>query len=486
MMFWLGLLTAVAAGLAYLLTPVFRGWFLRSGWVDRPDGGRKKHLVPIPRAGGVIIALAYVGSYVVLEALRSKSLAAFHLDFTVVLTVLPGAALVFIIGLLDDTKGLSPWMKLSAQVVACVVAFMGGVHVTVLQRFGTDWRLGLPMTLFWLLLCTNAFNLIDGMDGLSGGLGLFALLTLICYALLGNNLPLLLATVPLAGALAGFLPANLNPASVFLGDSGSYMIGFLVGCFSAVWSEKSATVLGLMAPLMAFAVPLADVLLVVVRRFLRQKPLFHGDRLHIHHRLLERGLTPRRVVWMLYAAAGVGSLLALLSTILNDKFAVAAFVLFCGLVCAGIRSLGYLEFHTAGRIAFRGNFRQVLRAEMILQTTRTRLQSAETPAACWQAVKTAAGELGFCRARMELDDFEFSETFDDSDSANAWTIRIPIEGRGCVELAHRFEQDVVALTVVPMTNLLHGCLRTESRHRSESVAEEIPEAAVALRKAVGA
>lgn len=176
-MYPLALVAAVAAVLAYSLTPALRDWFVRGGWVDRPDGNRKKHPLPIPRAGGAIIAVSYVASCVFLAALHSVRVVAFHLDFTLVLAVLPGAALVFIIGLLDDTKGLSPWLKLSAQIVACLAVFFGGVHVTILHRLGVDdWRLSLPLTLFWLLLCTNAFNLIDGMDGLSGGLGLFACL----------------------------------------------------------------------------------------------------------------------------------------------------------------------------------------------------------------------------------------------------------------------------------------------------------------------
>lgn len=429
-MYPLALVAAVAAVLAYSLTPALRDWFVRGGWVDRPDGNRKKHLLPIPRAGGAIIAVSYVASCVFLAALHSVRVVAFHLDFTLVLAVLPGAALVFIIGLLDDTKGLSPWLKLSAQIVACLAVFFGGVHVTILHRLGVDdWRLSLPLTLFWLLLCTNAFNLIDGMDGLSGGLGLFALLTLICYALLGNNFPLLLATVPLAGALAGFLPSNLNPASVFLGDSGSYLIGFLLGCFSAVWSQKSATLLGIAAPLMAFAVPLADVLLVVARRFLRQKPLFNADRLHIHHRLLERGLTPRRAVLVLYGVAGIGAALSLVSTVRNDWYAGLAFLLFCGLTFAGIRSLRYLEFETATHIALRGTFRQVLRSEMILQTTWRHLKDASTPSACWNVLRTTASELGFCRVRLKLDGFEFHESLDTSEAAS-WTINVPLGSRG--------------------------------------------------------
>ena len=485
-MYSLGLVAAVSVLLAHSLTPFFRAWFVERGWVDKPDGDRKINVLPIPRAGGAVIAIAYLASYAILAALHLKGWASFHVDFGLVLAVLPGAALVLIIGLLDDTKGLPPLLKFSAQIVACLAAFMGGVHVGVLHWFAAGtWWFSLPMTVFWLLLCTNAFNLIDGMDGLSGGLGLFALLTLICYGLLGNNFPLLLATVPLAGALLGFLPFNLNPASVYLGDSGSYMIGFCLGCFAAVWSEKSATVLGIMAPLMALAVPLVDVVLVVARRFLREKPIFNADRLHVHHRLLERGLTPRRVVFVLYGAACTGAVLALLATVLNTAHACLVLLLFCGLAFAGIKQLGYLEFNTASRIAFRGTFRQVLRSEMILQTAWAHLNTAHTAAASWEVLKTTASELGFCRVGMKLDDLEFSQSFDAADAAPLWTISIPLKGRGRVELAHRFEQDVTASSVVPLTDLLHRCLGHGTGQRVEVRTSAVPAVPAVLHKAVG-
>jgi hypothetical protein len=248
-----------------------------------------------------------------------------------------------------------------------------------------------------------------------------------------------------------------------------------------VWSQKSATLLGITAPLMAFAVPLADVLLVMARRFLRQKPLFNADRLHIHHRLLERGLTPRRVVLVLYGVAGIGAFLALLSTILNDRYAGFALLLFCGLACVGVKSLGYLEFRTAGRIAFRGTFREVLRSEMILHTTSAHLKHADTPADCWRVLKTVASELGFCRVRMKLDEVEFQESFDDLHSEPLWTIHIPLNGRGRVELAHRFQQDAAALSVAPLTDLLHRSLGLAgSGQRAEPRDVPVPQPSTAM------
>jgi hypothetical protein len=161
-------------------------------------------------------------------------------------------------------------------------------------------------------------------------------------------------------------------------------------------------------------------------------------------------------------------------------------VIFGGLAFVGVKHLGYLEFDTASRIAFGGTFRRVLRSEMILQTTGTELKAANTPAASWQVLKTTAAELGFCSVGMKLDDLEFFESFDVADSAPLWTITIPLKGRGRVELAHRFEQDVTASSVVPLTDLLHRCLSPGVGQRIEVRTSEVPGPPVVLQKAVGA
>ena len=165
---------------------------------------------------------------------------------------------MFALGLLDDLVGLNAWQKLLGQVVARCLAYCGGVHVTGVAGYAAPgWSTPADHVL-WLVACTNAFNLIDGMDGLAAGVGLFATFTTLAAALLQGNVALALATAPLVGALLAFLRYNFNPASIFLGDCGSLTIGFLLGCFGAIWSQKSATLLGMTAPLMALAVPLLD------------------------------------------------------------------------------------------------------------------------------------------------------------------------------------------------------------------------------------
>ena len=171
-------------------------------------------------------------------------------------------------------------------------------------------------------------------------------------------MPLALATAPLVGALLAFLRYNFNPASIFLGDCGSLTIGFLLGCFGAIWSQKSATLLGMTAPLMALAVPLLDTGIAVVRRFLRRQPIFSPDRNHLHHRLLDRGFSTRQVALMLYGVCGVAAAFSLLMTWPHNHFTVCCWWRFCLAVWLGLRLAGYVEFDTARHLVLTGAFRQ--------------------------------------------------------------------------------------------------------------------------------
>ena len=182
------------------------------------------------------------------------------------------------------------------------------------------------------------------------GLGLFAAATTLIAALLQSNVPLALATAPLVGALLGFLRYNFNPATIFLGDSGSLFLGFLLGCYGVLWSQKSATILGMTAPLLVLFIPLLDTALVIVRRFLRRQPIFTGDRGHIHHKLLERGFARRRVA-PLYAASVVGAVCSI--AIMQAQFSVIVIVFFGLLLFIGVWCLGYAEFGIATRMSSR-------------------------------------------------------------------------------------------------------------------------------------
>jgi UDP-GlcNAc:undecaprenyl-phosphate/decaprenyl-phosphate GlcNAc-1-phosphate transferase len=252
-MFTLLFLALTSFLLAFLLTPLCRNLAVRYRLVDLPDKRRKVHALPVPRIGGLPIAIAYTASFMILVADRPTA----HLlasGFPMALRLLPAVCLIFLVGIIDDIRGLSPASKLAGQWAAGALAVWAGLHISVFGHQLAPW-LNAPLTILWLIACSNAFNLIDGVDGLASGVGLFATITPLIAALIGNNLPLAMVTVPLAGALLGFLRYNFNPASIFLGDSGSLFIGFLLGCFGILWSQKSATLLGMVAPMMALSIP---------------------------------------------------------------------------------------------------------------------------------------------------------------------------------------------------------------------------------------
>ncbi len=421
------------------LTPLVRITSLRLGFLDHPDSARKPDYRPIPRVGGVAVVLAFVLSYTLWWFTPLKGNDTIQQNLPLVLKLIPAVALVFVIGLLDDLIRLKAWWKFSGQILAAIIAYFAGVHV---QSFGgaafTQWWWTLPATVFWLVACTNAINLIDGIDGLAAGLSLVATLSMILGAVISHNVLLAFATVPLAGCLIGFLRYNFNPASVYLGDSGSLFIGFLLGCYGVLYSQKSATILGMTAPLIALAIPLLDTTLAIARRFLRRQPIFAPDRGHIHHRLLDRGLTPRDAALLLY---GIGAVAAMFSLAMADNHLETPVIVVFGVVTwIGIQRLGIVEFDTAGRLMLRGAFRGLLTSHIVVESLKYRLTAATTAEECWQILESSYSDLGFCRIKMRFSGSFFSASTSDPHTL-CWRIEIPLHGSDFVELAHHFNSD---------------------------------------------
>jgi UDP-GlcNAc:undecaprenyl-phosphate GlcNAc-1-phosphate transferase len=417
-------LAGIAFFCALVLTPLVRSAALKFNLVDRPDA-RKIHTEPIPRVGGVAIAVAYILSFGFVLIAPYRGLP-FNLDTVIprALVLMPAAGLVFAIGLVDDLLGLKPWQKLIGEIVAAVIAFRAGVHIDFVHQ----WQhlhlwISLPVTVLWLVGCANAFNLIDGLDGLAAGVGLFATLTSLVAALTHNNLQLALVTAPLAGCLLGFLRYNFNPASIFLGDSGSLLIGFLLGCYGAMWSDKSATIIGLTAPMMAMAIPLLDVTLSIARRFLRNQPIFGADRGHIHHRLLEKGLTPRRAALFLYGICGIAAALSLLQDLAHDRAGGVIIVLFCIVAWVGVQHLGYTEFGIAGKLFMKGTLRSFVDMQLRLQEFDRSLKGCSTLEEHCTTIVSACRQFGFSGVRIRLG----SQLVDKAppDQA-AWQLRIDL------------------------------------------------------------
>jgi UDP-GlcNAc:undecaprenyl-phosphate GlcNAc-1-phosphate transferase len=433
-----------------VLTPVLRDAFRRIGVVDHPDGKRKLHVRPIPRVGGVAIALSYVASFGILLVPPLDSQLGIWQTLPEAILIFLAATIVFLTGLADDLKGLKPLHKIAGQLVAAVVAYAAGVQVHLDSASPLDPWISIPLTIIWLIGCTNAFNLIDGLDGLAAGVGLFATITVLLAGLMQNNLQLILVTVPLVGSLLGFLRYNFNPASVFLGDCGSMLIGFLLGCFGTMWSQKSATVLGMTAPLMALSIPLLDAGLAILRRFLRGQPIFRADRGHIHHRLLDRGWKPRRVALLLYGVAGIGACFSLLQSTLQGGFGGLMLVLFCLAAWIGIQNLGYLEFGMARKIIFKSTIlRRIIDAQTRLQRLEHSLREAKTFEQRWSAIRDASRDFGFHSVRVKLGGISREDITSDSiaEAGRSWQLRISLPGDDYVNFTREMDTDLDQLVL---------------------------------------
>ena len=453
-MYSVAALTVCSFLISLLLTPLCRNFAVRRGWMDRPGESRKIHVAAVPRVGGVPILIAYFAAMglLILSPLHAGRAVASALPSA--LALLPGLLLVFITGITDDLFGLRPSQKLIGQLFAAGLTCWAGVQVSTVAGHHLNHWIAVPLTVFWLVGCSNAVNLIDGLDGLATGVGVFAALTMMVAAFLQGNQAMALASAPLVGALCGFLRYNFNPASIFLGDSGSLSIGYLLGCFGIIWSQKSTTVLGMTAPLMALAIPLLDASLAIARRTLRGQPVFEADRRHIHHLLLDRGLTPRRVALLLYGICGLGAALSLLQSVLDHRYGGAIIVLFCAAVWGGVQRLGYREFNLAGRMLRSGTFQRMLDAQMRMGALEEQLHQARTADACWMAIRQAARDLGFQRIAMRLGHRTYREDLHEAEASSCWTLRIPLSDTEFVEFAHAAKTALNPMTLAPLADLL--------------------------------
>ena len=441
-----------------LLTPLVRDTFRRWGVVDQPDQIRKHHKHPIPRVGGIAIAVSYlaaIGTGLLLPFTYSSSIAKF---LPQAWKLLPAVAIVFAIGLLDDLRGLRPSQKLIGQTVAAMVAYWAGVHIDLLAYHPLSIWVSFPLTIIWLVGCTNALNLIDGLDGLAAGVGLFATITMLLAALLHQNLYLVLVTMPLVGCLLGFLRYNFNPASVFLGDCGSLLIGFLLGVFGALSSQKSATLLGMTAPLMAVAIPLLDTGLSIVRRFLRHQPIFGADRGHIHHRLLDRGLTPRQVALLMYGICSLAATLSLVQSAAQNRFGGLIIVLFVMGAWIGIQNLGYAEFGVARQMIFKGTFRRIIDAQTRLQLFETALSRAVTIYGLWDTLVGGGRDFGFRSVRAYMQGQVMEEQLTTPDNEVCWQLRIPLADGQYVNLQRDFKTEVSPMVVGGLVRVIEGAV----------------------------
>lgn len=312
MALWLRLLlaAAIAFAVSFLMTPPVKNFAQRVGAMDIPKDERRVHNHPIPRMGGIAIFLGFVISLLLFVDMSTK-----------VMGMLLGAVIIAAMGAIDDIVSLKPWVKLAGQVAAAVVAIRCGVVFDAITNpnFMSDtttiqigW-LSIPLTLLWIVACTNAVNLIDGLDGLAVGVSSISSLTMLIVSLLVSEPGISLILAALTGACIGFMPYNMNPAKIFMGDVGSQLLGFVLSTVSIMGLFKFHAIITFLVPLLALAVPLADTVFAIFRRLLHGQSPFHADKGHFHHRLLAMGLNQKQAVAVLY---GISALLGTVAVLL--------------------------------------------------------------------------------------------------------------------------------------------------------------------------
>ncbi|HEX8390714.1 MAG TPA: MraY family glycosyltransferase [Longimicrobium sp.] len=429
------LVFATAALVALLVTPavarVVTGYGLY-GHV-RPSAAERR----VPRLGGIAVWIATTAGLVA-GALAPGGLAGPDRFFV---GALLAGTLLFAAGLTDDLVNLRPSLKLLAQCAAAVVAYAFGFRIEAVSFGEASMQVGalaLPLTLLWIVGVTNAFNLIDGLDGLATGIGLVALATTLAVALVLGNLEVALGCAALGGALAGFLRYNFRPARIFLGDGGSLFVGFMLAVLSVHGSTKSTAAVVVCVPLLVLALPLLDTLLAIVRRWLRGTPVFGADERHLHHQLLAMGVTHVRAVVLMYVAAAtlavLGVLLAFGPPSLVAGAAVAGAALSVLLLLFAIKRLGYHEFVEAGAVVHSGmrGLRQSIRDQIHARDVAQVLPTAESLLHVQAILQDNAPALGLlyitvCReSSREGGRGELPR----ASAASAWKLECPVDEDG--------------------------------------------------------
>lgn len=312
----------IAAGVALLITPFVIILAAKTGAMDAPDP-RKVHKRPVPRIGGIGIYAAFMVSILSMMAMVDlESEVVFELA-----GLLVSGTLIVLVGIIDDYKNLPAKVKLLGQIIAAsVLVFAFDVRIDfVTDPFG-DYLyleyLAIPATLFWIVGLTNTVNLIDGLDGLAAGVSMIASITIFLVALQQDIILVAVLTAALAGAALGFLYYNFNPAQIFMGDSGSMFLGFMLAGISVIGAVKCAATIALIVPILALGLPILDTTFAIIRRYRGGVPIFKPDKGHLHHRLLGLGFSQRQAVLLMYVISAMLGLSAVILTEVSPQFAI--------------------------------------------------------------------------------------------------------------------------------------------------------------------
>ena len=396
----------LALFLSLVLTPIVGRIGLAWGAMDEP-GKRKVHARPVPRIGGLAIFASFFSTLIIVAIAGTLVSDEMRLDRRNAF-LLAGCLVVFAVGLIDDFRRLGPKIKFFFQVAGALLAYWGGARVSLFHF--ENWLLAgafdLGLTILWFVLLINAVNLVDGLDGLASGVVFFACVMMVILSTAGGlYLPALLFAA-LGGSVLGFLRYNFNPASIFMGDGGSYFLGYAIAAISVVGSTKAQMGVALLIPVLGLGVPIFDTILSPLRRFARGRGMFQPDQGHIHHRLMKMGLTHRRIVLSLYGISILLCVAALLAVNLRNEQA-GLFMLVMGAACIFvIRKLGYFEYLASDKIY--GWFRDISDEAGFSQERRSFLDiqldigASPDPEALWKNVCRGLEKLKFDFAEMRL------------------------------------------------------------------------------------
>lgn len=317
----------IALAASVVITPFVIKLAVKIGAMDVPKDKRRVHTVPKPLIGGLAIFASFAMTVLL------------FLPITRQLTgILLGSTFIMICGFIDDLKPMKPRMKLVLQVFGAIILVYFGVRIRIVTNpfdsvtgmSDIGW-LSVPATIFWIVGVTNAFNLIDGLDGLAAGVASISCITLFIISIINGRTMAAFLTATLAGSTIGFLPYNFNPAKIFMGDTGAQFLGFVLAAISIQGAIKSAAAIAITVPILALGLPIYDTLISIIRRFINKRPVMEGDRGHLHHRLLDMGLSQKQVVLVMYLISGVLGISAIFAMELST---VKSFIVLIFVICA--------------------------------------------------------------------------------------------------------------------------------------------------------
>ena len=316
----------VAFLVAVITTPVVKNLAFKMGAVDVPKDNRRMHDHPIPRMGGLAIFLGFLLSVLVFLDLNNQ-----------LRGMLLGSVIIVVLGIFDDIYSLKAMFKFCVQIAAALVAALSGNVIDTLSNpnvFSRNlyWDLGwlsIPVTVLWIVAITNAVNLIDGLDGLACGVSAIGSMTLLVISLAISDGPVAILMAALTGGCLGFLPYNMNPAKIFMGDTGSTFLGFILAVVSIQGLFKLYTIISFAVPFLILGLPIFDTAFAFIRRIAHGQSPMHADRSHIHHRLIDMGLNQKQAVATLYVISAILGLSAVVLTTSGEGRAMLLFLVLC-------------------------------------------------------------------------------------------------------------------------------------------------------------